>query len=34
MATKSFDRRFHRRCGGKFSLFRNPFIFAITDCSL
>lgn len=29
MATKSFDRRFHGRCGGKFSFFRNPFVFAI-----
>ena len=29
MATKSFNRRFHGRCGGKFSFFRNPFVFVI-----
>ena len=29
MATKSFNRRFHGRCGGKFSFFRNSFVFVI-----
>ena len=35
MATKSFNRRFHGRCGGKFSFFRNPFVFVIllASCS-
>jgi len=29
MATRSFNRGFYGRCGGKFSFLRNPFVFVI-----